>query len=287
MSIKAEHISYTYQKKTPFANKALTDISLEIKRGSFTGIIGHTGCGKSTLLQHFNGILMPDEGSIYIDGEKMTEKNVRELRKKVGLVFQYPEYQLFEDTVYKDVLFGIKKEKISDEEKKQRVLDALDIVGISPDFADKSIYDLSGGQKRRVALAGVIVMQPEYLVLDEPAAGLDPEGRDEILGYVKRLQEERGTTIILVSHSMEDIARLADHVIVMGSGQKVMDGTVAEIFGRGSELSALGLAVPQITVMWEELRTLDPELPDDIYTVEAAAEAIKACIEAHTGGGGT
>ena len=276
MSLRVENIFYTYQKNTPFESEALHDVDITIEKGSFTGIIGHTGCGKSTLVQHLNGLLRPEQGSIYVDGELMTDENIRRLRKKVGLVFQYPEYQLFEETVYKDVAYGLRKEDLTEKEKHDRILSALEIVGMDESLAERSIYDLSGGQKRRVALAGIIVMCPDYLVLDEPAAGLDPAGRDEILGYIKRLQQERGTTIVLVSHSMEDIARLADYIYVMNDSQVVLSGTVAEIFRHGETLNKIGLAVPQITTLWNKLREKLPELPADIYTVDAALEAVAA-----------
>lgn len=276
MSLRVENIFYTYQKNTPFESEALHDVDITIEKGSFTGIIGHTGCGKSTLVQHLNGLLRPEQGSIYVDGELMTDENIRRLRKKVGLVFQYPEYQLFEETVYKDVAYGLRKENLTEKEKHDRILSALEIVGMDESLAERSIYDLSGGQKRRVALAGIIVMCPDYLVLDEPAAGLDPAGRDEILGYIKRLQQERGTTIVLVSHSMEDIARLADYIYVMHDSQVVLSGTVAEIFRHGETLNKIGLAVPQITTLWNKLIEKLPELPADIYTVDAALEAVAA-----------
>lgn len=274
MSLKAEHIFYTYQKNTPFESEALHDVTVEIEKGSFTGIIGHTGCGKSTLVQHFNGLLRPEQGQVWVDGQLMTDKNVGELRKKVGLVFQYPEYQLFEETVFKDVAYGIRKEALSEEEKRIRVLEALDIVGMEAGLAERSVYDLSGGQKRRVALAGIIVMNPDYLVLDEPAAGLDPVGRDEILRYLKRLQTERGTTIVLVSHSMEDIARLADDIYVLNDSRVALSGTVAEVFRNEDRLNEIGLAVPQITLLWNRLRNRFPTLPRDVYTVEAALQAV-------------
>lgn len=274
MSIKLENVFYTYQPGTPFENRALTDISLEIQKGSFVGIIGHTGCGKSTLLQHFNGLLLAEQGNVYVDDVLMTKKSVPELRKKVGLVFQYPEYQLFEETVYKDIAYGLQREELTAEEARSRVLDAMKVVGLDEDMAERSIYDLSGGQKRRVALAGIIVMNPSYLVLDEPAAGLDPAGREEILGYVKRLQVERGTTIVLVSHSMEDVAKLADKIIVMHQSEIIMEGSASEVFRNEEKLTEIGLAVPQITVLWNKLRKCFPDLPADVYTVEAARKAI-------------
>lgn len=274
MSLKVENVFYTYQPGTPFENQALEDVSVEIPQGSFVGIIGHTGCGKSTLLQHFNGLLQPEKGNVFIDGELITKKNVGTLRKNVGLVFQYPEYQLFEETVYKDIAYGLQNEKLSPDEEKSRVLDAMKVVGLDEDMSERSIYDLSGGQKRRVALAGIIVMEPEYLVLDEPAAGLDPAGRDEIMGYIKKLQAERGTTIILVSHSMEDVARLADKIVVMHQSKVVMEGTAAEVFSNEELLTEIGLAVPQITTLWNKLRKDFPELPAGVFTVEEAKKAI-------------
>ncbi len=280
MSLKALNISYTYQKKTPFEHKALNNVSVEIPKGSFTGIIGRTGCGKSTLLKHFNGLLTADEGKIIVDDVEADSKNVREIRKKVGLVFQYPEYQLFEDTVYRDVAYGLNREKISDEEKKERVIEALKTVGLDESYLERSPYELSGGRKRRVALAGVIVMKPQYLILDEPAAGLDPVGRRKIFSYIKKLQTEQGITIALVSHSMEDMADYADNLIVMDEGVVVTEDTPENVFRKTEMLEKLGLAVPQISKVWEILRKEFPELPDSIYTVQGAAEEIKK----HMGG---
>lgn len=280
MSLKALNISYTYQKKTPFEHKALNNVSVEIPKGSFTGIIGRTGCGKSTLLKHFNGLLTADEGKIIVDDVEADSKNVRDIRKKVGLVFQYPEYQLFEDTVYRDVAYGLNREKISDEEKKERVIEALKTVGLDESYLERSPYELSGGRKRRVALAGVIVMKPQYLILDEPAAGLDPVGRRKIFSYIKKLQTEQGITIALVSHSMEDMADYADNLIVMDEGVVVTEDTPENVFRKTEMLEKLGLAVPQISKVWEILRKEFPELPDNIYTVQGAAEEIKK----HMGG---
>ena len=275
MSLKALNISYTYQKKTPFEHKALNNVSVEIPKGSFTGIIGRTGCGKSTLLKHFNELLTADEGKIIVDDVEADSKNVRDIRKKVGLVFQYPEYQLFEDTVYRDVAYGLNREKISDEEKKERVIEALKTVGLDESYLERSPYELSGGRKRRVALAGVIVMKPQYLILDEPAAGLDPVGRRKIFSYIKKLQTEQGITIALVSHSMEDMADYADNLIVMDEGVVVTEDTPEKVFRKTEMLEKLGLAVPQISKVWEILRKEFPELPDNIYTVQGAAEEIK------------
>ena len=276
MAIKIENLSYTYMKDTPFEKKALDNINLEIKKGEFVAIIGHTGCGKSTLIQHFNGLLKPEEGKIYINGELVNDSNIKEMRKKVGLVFQYPEYQLFETTVYKDIAFGIKSEKLSKDEEYERVKSALLKTGLTEDLLEKSIYDLSGGQKRRVAIAGIIVMDPEILVLDEPAAGLDPAGRDEILGFAKKLRDESGITIILVSHSMEDVAKLADKIIVMNDSTVEMIGTPREVFKNKNRLREIGLGVPQMAEVFDEI---GKKLPDigintNIYTVEEATQEI-------------
>lgn len=276
MAIKIENLSYTYMKDTPFEKKALDNINLEIKKGEFVAIIGHTGCGKSTLIQHFNGLLKPEEGKIYINGELVNDSNIKEMRKKVGLVFQYPEYQLFETTVYKDIAFGIKSEKLSKDEEYERVKSALLKTGLTEDLLEKSIYDLSGGQKRRVAIAGIIVMDPEILVLDEPAAGLDPAGRDEILGFAKKLRDESGITIILVSHSMEDVAKLADKIIVMNDSTVEMIGTPREVFKNKNRLREIGLGVPQMAEVFDEIGKKLPDIGIDtnIYTVEEATQEI-------------
>lgn len=276
MAIKIENLSYTYMKDTPFEKNALDNINLEIKKGEFVAIIGHTGCGKSTLIQHFNGLLKPEEGKIYINGELVNDSNIKEMRKKVGLVFQYPEYQLFETTVYKDIAFGIKSEKLSKDEEYERVKSALLKTGLTEDLLEKSIYDLSGGQKRRVAIAGIIVMDPEILVLDEPAAGLDPAGRDEILGFAKKLRDESGITIILVSHSMEDVAKLADKIIVMNDSTVEMIGTPREVFKNKNRLREIGLGVPQMAEVFDEIGKNLPDIGIDtnIYTVEEATKEI-------------
>ncbi len=274
MSLTIEHLTYTYMRNTPFEKEALHDVSLTIQDGEFVGIIGHTGCGKSTLIQHFNGLLKPDPGRILIDGEVMNHANLKEMRKKVGLVFQYPEYQLFEETVFKDIAFGLKKENLTPEALQARVEEAAEIVGLTPELLEKSIYDLSGGQKRRVAIAGVIVMKPSILVLDEPAAGLDPAGRDEILRFARNLRDVHGITVVLVSHSMEDIARMADRVIVMNEGRVEMTGTPAEVFQHYERLHEIGLSVPQMTVLFHRLKEYFPHIRDDIYTVDCAAEEL-------------
>ena len=289
MSLKVEALSYTYMKGTPFEKKALDNVTFEIETGEFVGIIGHTGCGKSTLVQHFNGLLKPEEGNIYIDGKLMNHSNIKEMRKQVGLVFQYPEYQLFESTVYKDIAFGIRSEGLSHEEEYRRVLDAAEKTGLSEDLLENSIYDLSGGQKRRAAIAGIIVMNPEILVLDEPAAGLDPAGRDDILQFAKRLRDDNGITVILVSHSMEDIAKLADKVIVQNEGKLEMMGTPREVFRNEQRLNQIGLTVPQMTSLFHRLGGLLPEsgIRKEIFTVEEGAEEILRLLGIRRGTGGT
>jgi len=278
MPLKIDNLSYTYMKGTPFEKKALDNITLEINDGEFVAIIGHTGCGKSTLIQHFNGLLKPETGNIYIDGKLMNGSNFKEMRKQVGLVFQYPEYQLFESTVYRDIAFGIKKEKLSAEEEYKRVADAIKKTGLSEEVLEKSVYDLSGGQKRRVAIAGIIVMNPKILVLDEPAAGLDPAGRDEILNFAKKLRDETGITVILVSHSMEDVAKLADKVIVMNGGHIEMIGTPKEVFRNSNRLNEIGLSVPQLSEVFKKVDEILPDLHinTDLFTVEeATAEVLR------------
>lgn len=285
MSLKIENLCHTYMQGTPFEKVALNNVNLEIKDGEFIGIIGHTGCGKSTLIQHFNGLLKPDAGNIYIDGQLMNNSNIKEMRKKVGLVFQYPEYQLFESTVYKDIAFGIRSEGLNEEEERARVVEAAKKVGLSEDLLENSIYDLSGGQKRRAAIAGIIVMNPKILVLDEPAAGLDPAGRDEILGFARRLRDENGITVILVSHSMEDVAKLADRVIVMHEGTIEMIGTPAEVFKNEKRLVEIGLSVPQMSSIFHSVGKILPELEinTDIFTVEEAAQEILRILKINGG----
>ena len=289
MSLKVEALSYTYMKGTPFEKKALDNITFEIETGEFVGIIGHTGCGKSTLVQHFNGLLKPEEGNIYIDGKLMNHSNLKEMRKQVGLVFQYPEYQLFESTVYKDIAFGIRSEGLSHEEEYRRVLDAAEKTGLSEDLLENSIYDLSGGQKRRAAIAGIIVMNPKVLVLDEPAAGLDPAGRDDILQFAKRLRDDNGITVILVSHSMEDIAKLADKVIVLNEGKLEMMGTPREVFRNEQRLNQIGLTVPQMTSLFHRLGGLLPEsgIRKEIFTVEEGADETLRLLGIRRDTGGT
>ena len=271
-----ENVSYVYSPKTPFEVRALKNINAEIKENCITGIIGHTGSGKSTLVQMFNGLIKPTEGKILLDGADIWEKpkEIGKVRFRVGLVMQYPEYQLFEDTVFKDISYGPKNMGLDDAEIKRRVLAAADFVGLELSLLDKSPFDLSGGQKRRAAIAGVMAMSPDVLVLDEPAAGLDPAGRSSIFDGICRYARENGAAVVIVSHSMEDMAKYCDELIVMNQGEISMSGSKDEIFSRGEELKRIGLNVPQITELVLELEKLGINLGRDIYTVEAAENAL-------------
>ena len=277
MIMKINNLNYIYNPNTPFEKKALDNINLEINEGEFIGLIGHTGSGKSTLVQHLNGLMKPSSGDIIIDGVNITDKdvNLKEIRQKVGLVFQYPEHQLFEETIYKDIAFGPKNLGLSDDEVDKRVKESMDLVGLDFEaLKDRSPFELSGGQKRRVAIAGVIAMKPKILVLDEPTAGLDPHGRDEILGEIQKLYDKEGITIILVSHSMEDIAKLVQRILVMHRGKLEMDGKPREIFKKVDELENLGLGVPQITKFMKIFKEKGNHVNDDILTVHEAKEEI-------------
>ena len=276
MGLKLEHVSYLYGTDTELLVRALDDVNLEIPDGQFIGLIGHTGSGKSTLVQHLNGLLKPSEGTILFNGENIWAQDYsrKTLRSKVGLVFQYPEHQLFEVDVFSDVCFGPKNLGLPKEEIEKRAKEALDMVGLDESFYKQSPFDLSGGQKRRVAIAGVLAMKPEVLILDEPTAGLDPKGRDDILGLVQKLHNEQGLTIILVSHSMEDVARYVSRLVVMNHGEKVFDGTPKEVFRHYKELEAIGLAAPQITYVVHKLIDKGIPLDPDITTVEEAKNAI-------------
>ena len=283
--IKAENVNYIYQQGMPFERQALYDVNIEIEDGSLVALIGHTGSGKSTLIQHFNALVKPTSGKIIINGIDVTapKADLRLVRKTVGLVFQYPEHQLFEETVYKDIAFGPKNMGFSDEEIDKRVRESAALVGLKEKHLTRSPFDLSGGQKRRVAIAGVLAMNPKVLILDEPTAGLDPKGRDEILATIKKLHEENKEMIIIfVSHSMEDVAKTAERVIVMNGGHVEMQGTVAEVFAQAELLQKIGLNVPQVTLLTDKLRLAGYDLPEHIYTVKYAADAIKKLI----GGGG-
>ncbi len=277
MSIKITDLTHIYSPQSPFEKKALDNINTIIEDGEFIGLIGHTGSGKSTFIQHLNGLLKPTSGKIFIDEFDITKKDVKlnHIRRKVGLVFQYPEHQLFEETVYKDVAFGPTNLGLSETEIQDRVKEAIDTVGLDYDLVkDRSPFELSGGQRRRVAIAGVLAMKPEVLILDEPTAGLDPKGRDEILGQIKNLYNKYKLTIILVSHSMEDIAKLANRIIVMHKGKIVMEGSPRNIFKRTDKLEQIGLGVPQITYFMKELRKKGCNVQDNILTVEEAKHEI-------------
>ena len=277
MSIKTEHLTFEYMPGTPFSKVALNDVSFEIPDGKFVAVIGHTGSGKSTLVQHFNGLIKPTSGKVIIDGTDITAEGVsmKDIRRKVGLVFQYPEYQLFEETIEKDVSFGPKNLGLSEEEIKYRVEKAINMVGLNYEQdKDKSPFELSGGQKRRVAIAGVVAMEPKILILDEPTAGLDPHGRDEILGQIKKLHSEYGMTTILVSHSMEDVAELADLIIVMDKGRFKMMDTPRNVFVKIDELEKMGLAAPQVTYIMRELKSRGFDVREDIITVSEASSEI-------------
>jgi energy-coupling factor transport system ATP-binding protein len=277
MSIKVENLTYKYMPDTPFEKKAIDDISLEIMDGEFIGLIGHTGSGKSTLIQQLNGLLKPTTGRIIIDDVCITDKgtNLRKIRYKVGLVFQYPEHQLFEETVYKDIAFGPINLGLTDEEVLKRVKKAMQIVGVDfEENKDKSPFDLSGGQKRRVAIAGVLAMEPSVLILDEPTAGLDPRGRDEILREIKNLHDVYKMTVILVSHSMEDVAKLADRLIVMYKGKNILSGTPREVFTQIDILEKIGLAVPQVTYFAREMKKRGYNINEDVITIEEAKDEL-------------
>lgn len=274
MSIVVKNLSYIYMQGTPFEKAALRDVNLEIGDGEFVGIIGHTGSGKSTLIQHFNGLLKPTSGQVLIDGIDTSGKDLKELRRHVGIVFQYPEHQIFEETVYKDIAFGLRKQDMSEDEMKKEIYRVTDAVGLSRDLLDKSPFELSGGQKRRAAIAGVLVMKPSILVLDEPTAGLDPKGRDEVFGFITHIHESMGITVILVSHSMEDIAKLVDRVIVMNNGHLEMDGRIDEVFSDIDRLEKIGLSAPQVAYLMKKLRAMFPYIDSNAYTVTAARDEL-------------
>ena len=276
MSITLEHVNYVYSPGTAYEKQALKDVSLEIPQGQFVGIIGHTGSGKSTLIQHLNGLTKATSGKILYEGKNIYDEgyDMRGLRSQVGLVFQYPEHQLFEVDVLSDVCFGPKNQGLSQEECEDRAKEALELVGFPEKYYKQSPFELSGGQKRRVAIAGVLAMRPKVLVLDEPTAGLDPKGRDEILDQVERLHKETGMTVILVSHSMEDVARYVERIIVMNRGEKMLDGTPGEVFRHYKELEKVGLAAPQVTYVMHDLKERGFDVSPDATTIEEAADEI-------------
>ena len=274
--LQIEHLTHTYSAGTPFQRSAVEDMNLSVMDGEFLGIIGHTGSGKSTLMQQLNGLLKPTSGTVLLDGQDIwsDKKLTRQARFRVGLVFQYPEYQLFEETCYKDIAFGPRNMGLDEAEIDRRVHEAADFVGLDEALLQRSPFELSGGQKRRVAVAGVMAMKPRILVLDEPAAGLDPEGRDDILSEVKEYHKKTGTTVLLVSHSMEDIAKYANRVLVMSNKKIAMYDTVEKVFARAPELLELGLSVPQVTKIFLKLREMGVDVPADVYTVPYAVKMI-------------
>lgn len=279
--LELKNLSYVYGQKTPFEKRAVDNVSLSIEKGEFIGIIGHTGSGKSTLVQMLNGLIQPTEGQVLLDGEDIWQnpKEIRKVRFKVGMVFQYPEYQLFEETVYKDIAFGPTNMGKSEQEIDIAVRKAAEFTDLKPELLQKSPFDLSGGEKRRAAIAGVIAMDPEVLVLDEPTAGLDPMGRDVLLTQIVQYHKKRKNTVLLVSHSMEDIARVADRIIVMNNSHLVMFDKTREVFSHGRELEKIGLRVPQITKIMLKLKEKGYDVPDGILTVDEAFSAVSSLLK--------
>ena len=279
--LEVKHLTHTYGVGTPFERSAVEDMSFEVERGEFLGIIGHTGSGKSTLIQHLNGLLKPTSGQILLNGRDIWEdpKKIRSVRFQVGLVFQYPEYQLFEETVYKDIAFGPANMGKTGDELDRCVREAAKLVGIRDDQLDKSPFELSGGQKRRVALAGVIAMEPKVLILDEPSAGLDPAGRENLLANIRDIHRNRGTTILMVSHSMDEVAQNVDRILVLKSAHVLMSGTPKEVFARADELLSAGLDVPQVTELADELKAAGMEIPCGILTIDELVEALEPLLK--------
>lgn len=276
MALILDKVNYTYEAGSGFEKHALKDVSCAIDKGEFIGLIGHTGSGKSTLIQHMNGIIKATSGNIFFDGEDIYGKDydMRKLRNKVGLVFQYPEHQLFETDIFKDVCFGPRNQGLSEKDVQLRAFEALRLVGLEENLYYQSPFDLSGGQKRRAAIAGVLAMRPDYLILDEPTAGLDPKGRDEILGHIRKLHDETGIAVILVSHSMEDVARYVDRIMVMNQGQLIYDDKPRNVFAHYKELERVGLAAPDVTYIMNELRDAGLDVDTDAITIEEAKESI-------------
>lgn len=276
--IEINNLTHIYSEGLPFEKKAVDDISLKVEENEFIGLIGHTGSGKSTFIQHLNGLLKPSSGEIIIDGTRVDKSgsNLTDLRKKVGLVFQYPEYQLFEETIERDIAFGPKNLDISEEEVQERVKSSMESVGLDYEtYKDKSPFELSGGLKRRVAIAGVLAMEPKVLILDEPTAGLDPRGRDEILSEIESIHEKRKMTVILVSHSMEDVAKIAERIVVLDKGKVFLDGEPRDIFREEDKLLGVGLGIPQITSLMRTLKKKGLDINEDAITVEEAKESLK------------
>jgi energy-coupling factor transport system ATP-binding protein len=281
MPIVVEHISHIYNPGTPFESRALEDVSLEIADGGFYGLIGPTGSGKSTLIQHLNGLLKPTRGRVLVDGADLGVQgtNLREIRQKVGLIFQYPEHQLFEETVGQDIGYGPKNLGLPSGEVEERVQEAAAMVGLDPDILKRSPFELSGGQARRVAIAGILAMRPKILILDEPTAGLDPRGRNDILGRIASLHRDHGLTVVLVSHSMEDVARLAQRLLVMHRGRLWLEGSPETVFSRAEELKAVGLAVPAAAELMQRLRARGWSVREDVFTPEGAVAEIRAVLQ--------
>ena len=279
--IRTENLTYIYGEGTPFRKVALDNVNIDIEEGELVGIIGHTGSGKSTLIQHFYGLLKPTSGKVFVDGEELfaDKSRLRDIRFKVGLVFQYPEYQLFEETVYRDIAFGPKNMGLSDDEIDRRVKETMRLVELKPELADKSPFELSGGQKRRVAIAGVMAMEPKVLILDEPTAGLDPRGRDRILRLIKDYHKEKGSTVMLVSHSMEDVAKTVSKILVMDDSNVYMYDTPEKVFVKARELDKMGLTVPQITRVFDRLKQSGIEFSDEVYSVEYAKKLVLRLLE--------
>lgn len=279
--LELKNLSFVYGAGTPFEKKAVDDVSLSIERGELIGIIGHTGSGKSTLVQMLNGLIKPAQGQVLLDGRDIWEqpKKIRDIRFRVGMVFQYPEYQLFEETVYKDIAFGAANKGLTGDELDQAVRRAADFTGLRPELLEKSPFDLSGGEKRRAAIAGVIAMDPEVLILDEPTAGLDPMGRELLLSQIINYHKEKGNTVLLVSHSMEDIARVADRVLVMNRSRLFMLDRTREVFAHGDELEKIGLRVPQVTKIMQALRAQGIDLPDSVLTVDEAFDTLSSLLK--------
>ncbi len=281
--IKTEDLTYTYSVGTPFEKTAVKNVNLSIEPGELIGIIGHTGSGKSTLIQHFNGLVKPTSGKIYVDGEDIwgDKYNIRDVRFKVGLVFQYPEYQIFEETVYKDIAFGPKNMELDEKEIDRRVRETAALVGLTESQLEQSPFELSGGQKRRVAIAGVMAMEPKVLILDEPTAGLDPKGRDLIFEQIKNYHKRTGSTVLLVSHSMEDVAKFASKILVMNKSELFCYEDTPEVFKKAEEIGSMGLAVPQITRVFSQLKQRGIDIRTDVYTMDFAVKTLREYMEAH------
>ena len=275
--LEVKNLTYCYDGNTPFINDAVSDVSFTVESGEIIGIIGHTGSGKSTLVSHLNGLLKPTDGTVLIEEKDIWEnpKEIRKIRSKVGLVFQYPEYQLFEETVFDDIAFGPKNMGLSGDELKKRVTEICEIIGIKPEYMEKSPFDLSGGEKRRVAIAGVMAMRPQIIVFDEPIAGLDPKGRQEVMKIISDYRKATGATVIIISHSMEDMAMFTDKLLVMSRGKLVMFDKTENVFKNGAELQKIGLNVPIVTRVFYRLKEMGIDVPTDVFTVEKAVEVLK------------